>query len=147
MSCDTLRSCVQNGLWMASPFHLELDLNRHMTLDMCLWTSIMLMLKILGFTCARRPTLRVRLRRQGHWGVPVSMWDFRFTQQCYIRLKPSGMGWVWCFEGLIVVPSECQELLDHCHNITSQKTWVKAPVSFLVEYCTMQNINTLCSDG
>ena len=72
---------------------------------------------------------------------------FSFWQQCCVRLKPSGMGWVCCLERIIVVPSECQELLIQCHKITSQKAWVQTAVSVVVEYCTMQTLITHCSDG
>lgn len=88
---------IQNGLWMASHFLLEPGINQHMTLDMCLSTSTMLMLKILEFTCARQPTTRAKPRLQAHWDVPVSMWDFRFWEQCCRGLKPSGMGGVLTF--------------------------------------------------
>jgi hypothetical protein len=75
------------------------------------------------------------------------MWDFGFWQQSCITLLPSGVGWVWCCERLFIEPFGCPELLTHCHSIASQKAWVKASVTALVEYHTVQKVIARYGDG
>jgi hypothetical protein len=59
--------------------------------------------------------------------INYALWDWRFLQQCCLRLRSSGT-WrcviVLCLQGHTFQPSWTAWLWNVWHSVTSQKTWV-----------------------